>query len=319
MDYIVGYTGFVGSNLAASHKFDGQFNTKNIEESYGGNPDLLVYSGVPAEMFLANKNPEADRALMDTAIENIKRINPKKLVLISTIAVYQNPDNVDEDYGIHEKELTAYGANRLYLERWVQANIGDHLIVRLPGLYGRNLKKNFLYDLIHYIPPMLNEAKFAELTEKEFELTGTEKIKLHYGKQDNGFYKCDVAQGTSAEEKRMQKELKDTFKQVGFSALNFTDSRGLYQYYNLANLWMDIEKALANGIKLLNLAVEPVTAAEVYVHLTGETFVNELPKEIPHFNYKTKYDALWGGENGYIRKREEVLADVKKFVEEQMA
>jgi hypothetical protein len=315
MDYLVGYTGFVGSNLAASHKFEGQFNSKNIADSYGGNPDLLVYSGVPAEMFLANQNPAADRALMDTAIENIKRIAPKKLVLISTIAVYRDPDNVNEDYEIKEEELTAYGANRRYLERWVQENIEDHLIVRLPGLYGKNLKKNFLYDLIHYIPPMLNEAKFTELTEKEFALTDSEQIKLHYRKQDNGFYKCDVAQGTSAEDKKAQAKLKAVFKQVGFSALNFTDSRGLYQYYNLANLWTDIEKALANGINLLNLAVEPVTAAEVYAYVTGETFINELPKDVPHFHYKTKYAALWGGHEGYLATKQEVLLGIKKYVD----
>lgn len=319
MDYLVGYTGFVGSNLAAVHAFDGQFNTKNIKESYGGNPDLLVYSGVPAEMFLANQNPAADRALMDTAIDNIRKINPKKLVLISTIAVYKDPDNVDEDAAIEETELTAYGANRRYLERWVQENIEDHLIVRLPGLYGKNLKKNFLYDFIHYIPPMLNAAKFEELAGIESARCGTGQIRAHYIRQDNGFYKCDVAQDLSGEAKRIQKDLKAVFQQVGFSALNFTDSRGLYQYYNLANLWADIEKALANGIRLLNLAVEPVTAAEVYEYLTGETFVNELPKNVPHFNYKTKYDALWGGKDGYIRTKAEVLADVKKFVEEQMA
>jgi hypothetical protein len=248
---------------------------------------------------------------MDTAIENIKKINPKKLVLISTIAVYKDPDNVDETYVIEEEELTAYGANRRYLERWVQANIEDHLIVRLPGLYGKNLKKNFLYDFIHYIPPMLNEAKFEELAGIESARCGTGRIRAHYIRQDNGFYKCDA--------RGMQKELKETFRQVGFSALNFTDSRGLYQYYNLANLWADIEKAIVSGIRLLNLAVEPVTAAEVYEYLTGETFVNELPKAVPHFNYKTKYDALWGGKDGYIRTKAEVLADVKKFVEEQMA
>lgn len=318
MDYIVGYTGFVGSNIAASHKFDGQFNTKNIKESYGGNPDLLVYSGVRAEMFLANQNPSADLALMDEAIENIKKINPKKIVLISTIAVYQNPNNVDEDFIINEEEVSAYGANRLYLERWVEKNIPDHLIVRLPGLYGRNIKKNFLYDFIHYIPAMLNEVKYTELTEKETKNYGSSMIREHYVKQDNGFYKCDVVQGVTENEKEIQKQLREIFKLLGFSALNFTDSRGLYQYYNLANLWSDIEKALTNGISLLNLAVEPTTAAEVYEYLTGETFVNELPKEVPHFNYKTKYASLWDGKDGYIRTKEAVLLDIKKFVEEQM-
>lgn len=318
MEYIVGYTGFVGSNIVAAHTFDGQFNTKNIEESYGGNPDLLVYSGVPAEMFLANRNPEADLALMDEAIANIKKINPKSIVLISTIAVYQNPDNVDEDFAIDPGKASAYGANRRYLERWVEENVQEHLIVRLPGLYGRNIKKNFLYDYIHYIPAMLNEAKYAELSGKELEIIGSGMIREHYIRQDNGFYKCDVAQSVSGEEKKAQRQLKKIFKSLGFSALNFTDSRGVYQYYNLANLWGDLELALANGIPLLNLAVEPVTAGEVYAYLTGESFINELPKEVPHFNYKTKYAELWGGKNGYIRTKEEVLCDVKKFVEEQM-
>lgn len=316
MDYIVGYTGFVGSNIAEKHAFDGKFNTKNIEKAFGGHPDLLVYSGVRAEMFLANQNPEADKALIDEAIDNIKKISPKKLVLISTIAVYKNPDSVDEDFEINENELTAYGANRLYLERWVEKNIPDHLIVRLPALYGHNIKKNFLYDYLHYIPAMLNETKYTELVKKETEILGSALILEHYKKQDNGFYKCDAIQDTTEAGEKIQKQLKDTFKVLGFSALNFTDSRGVYQYYNLANLWSDIQKALVNNISLLNLAVEPVTVAEVYEYLTGEQFVNELPKEVPYYNYKTKYDKLWNGKNGYMCSKEQVLAGIKKFVGE---
>jgi len=309
MEFLVGYTGFVGSNLVAKHQFDGLFNSKNIEEAYGQNPDLLVYSGVPAEMFLANQNPEADKALMDQAIENIKQINPKKLVLISTIAVYQNPDGVDEDYVIDETTLTAYGANRLYLERWVEQNMADYHIVRLPGLYGMNLKKNFIYDFIHYVPPMLNKAKYNELSEKE------DLIKTHYVLQDNGFYKCMLPIDAKAE----REELKGAFRRTGFSALNFTDSRGIFQYYNLSNLWNDIEIVVKNDIRRLNLAVEPVTIEELYRELTGDTFVNELPTAVPYFNYKTKHAQLWNGENGYISKRETVLADVKAYIKEQLA
>lgn len=304
MKFIVGYTGFVGSNIVANHSFEGLFNSKNIAEAYGKNPDLLVYSGVPAEMFLANQNPEADKALMDQAIENIKKINPKKIVLISTIAVYQNPDGVDEDYEVDETTLTAYGANRLYLEKWVEANMAEYLIVRLPGLYGKNLKKNFIYDFIHYVPPMLNETKYTELSAKE------SLIQKHYVLQENGFYKCMLP----VEAKEEWNELKEAFKRTGFSALNFTDSRGTFQYYNLSNLWRDIEIALGNDIRKLNLAVEPVTIAELYQELTGEVFVNELPKAVPYFNYKTKYDYLWNGAEGYIRNKSEVLEDIKAYI-----
>jgi hypothetical protein len=305
MEYIVGYTGFVGSNIAEKHKFDGNFNTKNIEEAFGGEPELLVYAGVRAEMYLANQNPDADRALMDEAIANIKRIAPKKLVLISTIAVYHDPDQVDESYEIDETTLTAYGANRLYLERWVENHIPDHLIVRLPGLYGKNLKKNFIYDYIHYIPQMLNEEKYRELSKDAM-------IQNHYIRQQNGFYKCDVAPENVSE----REHLKEAFRQAGFSALQFTDSRGVFQYYNLEHLWDDIKKALDEKIPKINLAVEPVTTAELYRYLTGENFKNELSKPIPHFNFKTKYDKLWNGKDGYICSKEQVLADIKRFIGE---
>ncbi|MEG2500937.1 MAG: NAD(P)-dependent oxidoreductase, partial [Oscillospiraceae bacterium] len=32
---LVGYTGFVGSNIAAAHPFDGLYNSKNIKEAFG--------------------------------------------------------------------------------------------------------------------------------------------------------------------------------------------------------------------------------------------------------------------------------------------
>ena len=174
-DILVGYTGFVGGNIAEKHSFEGLYNSRNIQEAYGSCPELLVYSGIRAEMFLANKFPQKDLENMDEAIGNIKKINPKRLVLISTISVYDNPVGINEDVVIHENKLTAYGKNRRYLEKWVLENYKDCLIVRLPALYGTGIKKNFIYDMIHFIPALLNEAKYRELSEKD-ELVGNSYI-----------------------------------------------------------------------------------------------------------------------------------------------
>ena len=209
MEFLVGYTGFVGSNLAASHSFDGYYNSKNIEQAYGKEPDLLVYAGVRAEMFLANHDPAADLANLKQAADNIARIAPKRLVLVSTISVYDEPKGADEDSPIDRNRLTAYGANRRWLEEWVEEHIPGHLIVRLPALYGRNLKKNFLYDYIHYIPPMLTAAKREELGARE------PLISECYLPQDNGFYRCRPVEGEERE------ALKAAFRRTGFSALNF--------------------------------------------------------------------------------------------------
>ena len=57
MRALVGYTGFVGGNLAAAGTFDGLYNSKNIEEAFGTKPDILYYAAVPAEKFTANRFP----------------------------------------------------------------------------------------------------------------------------------------------------------------------------------------------------------------------------------------------------------------------
>ena len=46
---IVGYTGFVGSNLCLSTQFDRKYNTKNIQEAFFTKPEILVYAGLRAE------------------------------------------------------------------------------------------------------------------------------------------------------------------------------------------------------------------------------------------------------------------------------
>ena len=90
---------------------------------------------------------------MAAARENLRRIAPKELVLISSIAVYADSRGKDEDSPMPTSGLPAYGRNRLQLETWVREDFPAALIVRLPALYGRGLRKNFLYDLHTVTPP----------------------------------------------------------------------------------------------------------------------------------------------------------------------
>ena len=303
---LVGYTGFVGSNLASQVKFDGLYNSKNIEEAYNTKPDLLIYSGIRAEKYLANKEPEKDHAIIQEAIENIIKIKSKRLVLISTIDVYKNPVDVDEDTAIETEDLHPYGLNRYFAEKWVEENIEDYLIVRLPGLYGKNIKKNFIFDLINIIPSMLTEAKFIELCQKD------DFIEPYYINQDNGFYKCkDISESERS-------KFKEYFNKIGFSALNFTDSRGTFQFYNLSYLWSHIETALNNGIKKINFATEPVRVSELYKYIKNSDFINEVAQNPPVYDYKTKHFKLFSGNNGYIFDKPYVLEDIKKFVEDYL-
>ena len=307
MTALVGYTGFVGSNIAkaAGDEIQALYNSKNIQEAYGSNPDLLIYSGLRAEKYLANSAPEKDMELIIEAEKNIEKINPRRLVLISTIDVFKSPFGVDEESLIDTDNLHPYGYNRYVLEQWVRERYPDALIIRLPGLFGDNIKKNFIYDYINVIPFMLKKEKMEELLLTDKDLVN------YYELNDNGFYKLN---GLNEADRAV---LKDKFKKIGFSALNFTDSRSIYQFYDLRRLWNDIRIMLDNNVILWHPATEPISAGELYEYLTGDKFVNELSAVPANYDYRTIHAGLFGSKDGYICDKEEILERIRDFVEKR--
>ena len=306
MDSIVGYTGFVGGNICESHRFDGYYNTQNISEAFGTGPDRLVYCGVRAEKYVADMLPEEDFAHIREAFENIRRINAKQTILVSTIDVLSDLRRSDEDSITAPERLDPYGRNRLLLEDLVREHCARYLIVRLPALFGKGLKKNFIYDMINPIPWRLSSVKYAELG------GASDVIRGAYVPDVKGFYRRKDA--ASVQDHRLEK----AFRELGFSTLSFTDSRASFQFYPLKHLWEDIVKADGHDISLLHLATEPVNAGELYRQLTGKTFLNEvLPaSRIKQYDFITKHDALFGGRDGYILNAGEIIAEIRAFVGE---
>lgn len=299
---LVGYTGFVGSNLAASHKFDNLYNSANIQKSFGRHNGLVVYAGMPSEKFLANSNPQADYAIAQQAMQNIDSMKPDKLVLISTVDVYPDPQGVFEDTRIQNREAPAYGKNRLALENWVRREYPRALIVRLPGLYGKGLKKNFIYDMFTITPSALTPVKYEELAGKE------SLIARSYQEDGKGFYRLrpglTLLQGLA---------LKEYFAGNDFNALSFTDSRSVFQFYNLARLWHDIVVCLNEGMTLVNLATEPVQAAQLYQKLFHKKFENIRPGSPAQYDMRTRFGRTLGDLDNYLEDADRVIESIAEF------
>lgn len=248
---LIGYTGFVGGNIEKQAKFDDYYNSRNIAEIEGKEYDLVVSAANRAEMWRINQEPEKDLAEIKDYISHIAKAKIGKLVLISTVGIYKNPNGANEDTPIETEGLLPYGVNRYYLEQYCQDNF-DTTILRLPGLFGDGLKKNVIYDLLH----------------------------------DNNV-------------DRIHKD-------------------GVYQYYNLDNIWKDIQIALDNNLPLVNLATPPVSTAEVAKEAFGVDFTNTPADVKPaHWDMHSKYAVVYGGEGNYLYSKQQELADIKKFVERE--
>jgi nucleoside-diphosphate-sugar epimerase len=153
MKILVGSTGLIGTTLKEKLKFDFTYNSKNIStfNDYVYENATLYLSCLPATKWLVNKDIKSDIKNINKIIEILSKQKFKKVVLFSTIDVYNNtPLFSDENTTINVENLS-YGTNRFLFELLVSEFIEtDNLqIFRLPALFSKNIKKNVLYDLIH--------------------------------------------------------------------------------------------------------------------------------------------------------------------------
>ena len=97
MKELIGYTGFIGSNLDSQISFDKKYNSKNISEIKGEKFDELYCAGVSTVKWFANQNQEKDILEINNLIENLKKVKTKKFILILTIDIYDKLGDVSED------------------------------------------------------------------------------------------------------------------------------------------------------------------------------------------------------------------------------
>jgi len=144
---LIGYSGFVGSTLRRQTSFSHLYRSSNIGDVGKESYNLAVCCAAPAKKWLANQNPEEDKATIDLLISHLDKIDCQTFVLISTVDVFNTPIDVSESSPIDASKLQAYGLHRYELEEFVKQRFKRSLIVRLPGLVGPGLKKNIVFDL----------------------------------------------------------------------------------------------------------------------------------------------------------------------------
>lgn len=244
---LIGYTGFVGSNLLNQQTFDDCYNSSNIGQIDNKGYSRVYCAGVPAAKWIANKDPTQDRENIQCLIAHLKTIIVEKFILISTVDVYPSPINVDESSAIKLDMCQPYGKHRFELENFIR-NEFDSIIIRLPGLFGTGLRKNIIYDFLNN--------------------NNIEKI----------------------------------------------NPKGMFQFYSLDHLSKDIEKGLQNNLNLLNISSEPTSVQEVAKICLGSELQNDIDAVGVKYDYKSCHAEIFGGNNGYLYNKEQVLSDLTEYV-----
>jgi UDP-glucose 4-epimerase len=85
----------------------------------------------------ANQNPEQDKKEIQSLMVSLEKVQAKEFVLISSIDVYDQTQNVDENTIPNIDKNHPYGAHRRELEIFIENTFQKTHIVRLPGLFGK--------------------------------------------------------------------------------------------------------------------------------------------------------------------------------------
>lgn len=148
MKVLIGSTGFVGATLADQIGFDAAVHRPDLDTVRGVSAELVVCAGMPAAKWLINQDPAGDRENMQRLMDALGSIKAERFLLVSTIDVYAQPNGADESVPPSLDHPQAYGRHRAEFEAFVREQFPDAVILRLPGLFGRRLRKNLVFDLL---------------------------------------------------------------------------------------------------------------------------------------------------------------------------
>jgi len=156
MIYVIGGNGLVGSAIVrylGTNKVPyKKIQRENSSEFIGTSCDLLIYANGNAFKYKATEDPFFDfNATVASTAFYLHNIKFNKYIHISTVDVYDDTSSFErtkEDAVIDAEKLSVYGYHKLLAESYVRRFCKSCLIFRLPGLVGKGLTKNPVYDYI---------------------------------------------------------------------------------------------------------------------------------------------------------------------------
>jgi hypothetical protein len=93
------------------------------------------------------------------------------------------------------------------------------------------------------------------------------------------------------------------------------DSRSVFQFYPMVNLWADLRRGIDLGVNLLHLTAEPISTSEVSKEGFGIAMQNHIAKEPSCYDLQTAYAHQMGGVGLYTYCKREALQAIRAYAQ----
>ncbi|MDA7430284.1 NAD-dependent epimerase/dehydratase family protein [Primorskyibacter aestuariivivens] len=315
MDALIGYSGFVGQQLARQHEFPAIFNSKNVGGLGDSKFDTVVCAAAPGSMFEANRVPDEDWEKVQSLIRQLRGVTTTHFVLISSIAVFADFAGQDDEGSCAFQTHLAYGKHRRQLEEFCATHFARCTIVRLPALFGPGLKKNFVFDLLNPAPTMLTRNRFDDVRAALGPKLRVMLDQLYSLNENTAMLVLDRSTlNTHPERTEFERHLSE----AGYSAIQFHHPESKFQYFDVSRLWRDICLGRNSGLSVMHLATAPLGAGDIHKHLIGR----RMPHSNAHIHredMRTRHASVWGRQGPYLEEASEVMQKLAAFFAAQKA
>ena len=95
------------------------------------------------------------------------------------------------------------------------------------------------------------------------------------------------------------------------------DSRGVFQFYPMVNLWSDIQASLQAGLALVHLTAEPISVADVAAKGFNRSFSSTLAKDPAAYDMGSIYASTLGGNGAYQYSKRETLQAIRSYAQSE--
>lgn len=99
--------------------------------------------------------------------------------------------------------------------------------------------------------------------------------------------------------------------------LHMIESRGVFQFYPMVNLWADIRTALDNGLRLLHLTAEPISVEDIASKGFSLEFTQQLNNPPARYDMKSSHAEMFGGKGDYQYSAKETLLAVRAYAQSE--
>ena len=99
--------------------------------------------------------------------------------------------------------------------------------------------------------------------------------------------------------------------------IHLIESRNIFQFYPMINLWYDIQIALNAKIPLIHLTAEPITVAEVSLNGFGKSFIQELSNPLIRYDMQTLYASYFESKSPYQYTKRETLQAIRAYAQSE--